>query len=316
MLNYVARRVGSSLVQLLGLALLSFTLIHLVPGDPVRTMLGGRASPQQVHQVSESLGLTRPLVNQFWSFIVHLVTGNFGQSFTFSQSINSLIAERLLPSAALICFGTVVALVIGVPLAIIGAVRSGRPVDHGIRVLTTVSFAMPTFWSGLVLAVVFALKLNWLPVSGYTPGFVGIIRSVTLPAVALGLSLLAVVVRTLRSSVRHVMTLDYVEAAEARGFSTPRILFKHVMRNAVMPTMTVLAVNVGFLIGGTVVLEQVFQIPGLGTLLFQAVQQRDYPLVETLAVLSGTVVVLLNLLTDVMQVVVDPRVRLGGQGVV
>jgi peptide/nickel transport system permease protein len=315
MLNYLARRVGSSVIQLLGLALLSFTLIHLVPGNPVRTMLGGRASPQQVHQVSEALGLTRPLINQFLGFLGHLLTGNFGQSFTFSQGIGSLISQRLLPSVMLILFGTLVALLIGVPLAVVGALRSDRPIDHGIRIFTTVSFAMPTFWSGLVLALIFALKLNWLPVSGYTPGFVGIVRSLTLPAIALGLSLLAVIVRTLRSSVRHVLSLEYVEAAQARGFSTPRILFKHVMRNAIMPTATVLAVNVGFLIGGTVVLEQVFQIPGLGTLLFQAVQQRDYPLVETLAVLSGAVVVLLNLSTDIMQGIVDPRVRLGGKSV-
>jgi peptide/nickel transport system permease protein len=315
MLIYMLRRVGTSLVQLLGLALLAFTLIHLVPGNPVRTMLGGRATPLQVRQVSDSLGLNRPLVNQFGSFVVHLVTGHFGQSFTFSQSISSLISERLLPSAALICYGTIVAIVIGVPLAIAGALRSGRPLDHGIRILTTISFAMPTFWSGLVLALIFALKLRWLPVSGYTPGFVGIVRSLTLPALALGLSLLAVVVRTLRSSVRTVLAMEYVEAASARGFSTWRILIKHVIRNSIMPTVTVLAVNVGFLIGGTVVLEQVFQIPGLGSLLFQAVEQRDYPLVETLSVLAGAVVVLLNLGADVMQAVVDPRVRLGGQSV-
>src|ERR1017187_7574336 len=315
MLIYMLRRVGTSLVQLLGLSLLAFTLIHLVPGNPVRTMLGGRATPLQVRQVSDSLGLNRPLVNQFGSFVLHLVTGHFGQSFTFSQSISSLIGERLLPSAALICYGTIVAIVIGVPLAIAGALRSGRPLDHGIRILTTISFAMPTFWSGLVLALIFALKLHWLPVSGYTPGFVGIVRSLTLPALALGLSLLAVVVRTLRSSVRSVLAMEYVEAAAARGFSTWRILTKHVIRNSIMPTVTVLAVNVGFLIGGTLVLEQVFQIPGLGSLLFQAVEQRDYPLVETLSVLAGGVVVLLNLGADVMQAVVDPRVRLGGQSV-
>ena len=315
MLNYIARRVGASLLQLLGLALLAFTLIHLVPGNPVRTMLGGRASAQEVHQVSKALGLTKPLVNQFWSFLTNLITGHFGQSFTFGQSISSLISQRMLPSAALICYGTIVALVLGVPLAIIGALRSGHPIDHGIRVFTTISFAMPTFWSGLVLALIFALKLNWLPVSGYTPGFVGIVRSLTLPAIALGLSLLAVIVRTLRSSIRYVLSLEYVEAAEARGFSTPRIMVKHVLRNAVMPTATVLAVNVGFLIGGTVVLEQVFQIPGLGSLLFQAVQQRDYLLVETIAVLAGAIVVSLNLLTDIMQVIVDPRVRMGGKSV-
>jgi peptide/nickel transport system permease protein len=309
--GYVARRVGVSLVQLLGLSFMAFMLIHFVPGNPVSTMLGPRATAYEIRQVSDSLGLNKPLLTQFWLFLGHLLTGHFGQSFTFSQSISSLIGERLLPSAVLIIYGTVVAIVIGVPLAIVAALRADSATDHGIRIFTTVSFAMPTFWSGLMLAIVFALKFHWLPVSGYGTGFWGIIRSLTLPAIALGLSLLAVVVRTLRSSIRRVMDLEYIEAARARGFTVTRIVARHVMRNAIMPTVTVLAVNVGFLIGGTVVVEQVFQIPGLGTLLFQAVEQRDYPLIETLAVMAGGVVVFLNLATDIVQAVLDPRVRPG-----
>jgi len=303
------------LVQLLGLAFLAFLLIHFVPGNPVATMLGPRASAHEIRMVSNSLGLNKPLIEQFWLFISHLVTGRLGQSFTFSQSIASLIGQRLVPSVALITYGTVIAILIGVPLAVVAALRADDPVDHGIRIFTTVSFAMPTFWSGLVLAIVFALKLHWLPISGYGAGFWGIIRSLTLPAVALAFSLLAVIVRTLRSSIRHVLSLEYVEAGRARGFSTSRIMTHHVLRNAIMPTVTVLAVNVGFLIGGTVVIEQVFQIPGLGSLLFQAVNQRDYPLVETLAVMAGAVVVFLNLATDLIQALVDPRVRPGAKNV-
>ena len=315
MLAYAARRIGVSLVQLVLLAFLAFLLIHFVPGNPVATMLGPRATPSEIKRVSDSLGLNKPLFEQFWQFVSHLVTGNLGQSFTFSQGISSLISQRFVPSVALIIYGTLVAVVIGVPLAIIAALRADDPVDHGIRIFTTVSFAMPTFWSGLVLAIIFALKLHWLPISGYGAGFWGIVRSLTLPAIALGLSLLAVIVRTLRSSIRHVLSLEYVEAIRARGYSTWRIMAHHVLRNAVMPTVTVLAVNVGFLIGGTVVLEQVFQIPGLGTLLFQSVQQRYYPLVETIAVMAGAVVVFLNLATDLAQAVVDPRVRPGARSV-
>lgn len=315
MLTYIVRRVGISLVQLLGLAFLAFMLIHFVPGNPVSTMLGPRASPAEIRSVSDSLGLNQPFAQQFWTFLGHLLSGHLGQSFTFSQSISSLIGERLVPSVFLITYGTVVALVIGVPLAVIAALRVDDPVDHGIRIFTTVSFAMPTFWSGLVLGIIFALKLKWLPISGYGSGFWGITRSLTLPAFALGFSLLAVIVRTLRSSIRYVLQLEYIEAARARGFTTGRIMAHHVLRNAVMPTVTVLAVNVGFLIGGTVVVEQVFQIPGLGTLLFQAVSQRDYPLVETLAVMAGAVVVFLNLATDLAQALVDPRVRPGTNNV-
>lgn len=315
MLNYFARRVGVSVVQLVGLALIAFSLIHLVPGNPVREMLGTHATPRNVAAVSRRLGLNRPLIEQFGSFISGVVTGHLGRSITFGQPISALITERFLPSFVLITYGLLVAVVIGVPLAILSAVRPGGPLDHGVRIFATVSFAMPTFWLGLVLALVFGLKLHWLPVAGYTPGFGGVIRSLTLPAIVLGLSLLVIVVRTLRSTMRKTLSTEFVEAETARGLPTSRIVFHHVMRNAVMPTVTVLAVNVGFLIGGTVVLEQVFQIPGLGSLLFLAVEHRDYPVIETLALMAGTVVVVLSLLADLAQAIMDPRVRLGARAV-
>ena len=288
MLSYFARRAGVSLVQLAGLALIAFSLIHLVPGNPVREMLGTHATPHNVAVVSHRLGLDRSLLAQFGSFVAGVVTGHLGQSITFGQPIAALIGERFLPSFVLITYGLVVAVVVGVPLAVWSAVRPGGPVDHGVRIFATVSFAMPTFWLGLVLALVFGLKLHWLPVAGYTPGFVGVVRSLTLPAIVLGLSLLVIVVRTLRSTMRKTLSTEFVEAERARGLSTARIVLHHVMRNAVMPTVTVLAVNVGFLIGGTVVLEQVFQIPGLGSLLFLAVEHRDYPVIETLALMAGS----------------------------
>lgn len=315
MLSYFAHRAGVSLVQLLGLALIAFSLIHLVPGNPVREMLGPHATPHEIALVSRHLGLNRSLVAQFGSFIAGLVTAHLGNSITFGQPIAVLIGERFVPSFVLIVYGLVVAVVVGVPLAVLSAVRPGGPLDHGVRVFATLSFAMPTFWLGLVLALLFGLKLHWLPVAGYTPGIVGAIRSLTLPSVVLGLSLLVIVVRTLRSTMRKTLSTEFVEAERARGLSTSRIVLHHVMRNAVMPTVTVLAVNVGFLIGGTVVLEQVFQIPGLGSLLFLAVEHRDYPVIETVAVMAGTVVVLLSLLADLAQAIMDPRVRLGARAV-
>jgi ABC-type dipeptide/oligopeptide/nickel transport system permease component len=315
MLSYFARRAGVSLVQLVGLALIAFSLIHLVPGNPVRDMLGPHATPHEIAVVSQRLGLDRSLIEQFGSFIAGLLTAHLGQSITFGQPIAALISERFLPSFVLISYGLVVAIVVGVPLAVLSAVRPGGPLDHGVRVFATMCFAMPTFWLGLVLALLLGLKLHWLPVAGYTPGFVGAIRSLTLPAIVLGLSLLVIVVRTLRSTMRKTLSTEFVEAERARGLSTSRIVLHHVMRNAVMPTVTVLAVNVGFLIGGTVVLEQVFQIPGLGSLLFLAVEHRDYPVIETVAVMAGTVVVVLSLLADLAQAIMDPRVRLGARAV-
>lgn len=315
MLSYFGRRAGVSLVQLVGLALIAFSLIHLVPGNPVRVMLGTHATPHEVAIVSARLGLDRSIFAQFGSFVAGLLTGHLGRSITLGQPIAALISERFLPSFVLISYGLVVAIVIGVPLAVLSAVRPGGPLDHGVRIFATVSFAMPTFWLGLVLALLLGLKLHWLPVAGYTPSGMGVIRSLTLPAVVLGLSLLVIVMRTLRSTMRTTLSTEFVEAERARGLSTSRIVFHHVMRNALMPTVTVLAVNVGFLIGGTVVLEQVFQIPGLGSLLFLAVEHRDYPVIETVAVMAGAVVVVISLLADLAQAIMDPRVRLGARAV-
>jgi len=308
---YLARRIGITLLQLLVLSIVAFFLIHLAPGDPVRTMLGPRASPHEIDLVRQQLGLTRALPLQYGGFIGGILTGHFGNDFVYSQSVSSLIAPRAGISAELIAGGLIVSMIIGVPLALVAAVRANSAVDHGVRALVTLLFAMPSFWVGLILALVFALKLKWLPSSGYSDASIGsLIRSLVLPCVALGLSILAVVVRTLRGSVREVLRTEYVEAARARGYGSARVLLRHVLRNAAMPTATVLAVNAGLLIGGTVVIEQVFQIAGLGSLLFDAVERRDYLVVEYLTVLAGSAIVLLSFAVDLAQVVIDPRVSL------
>ena len=185
--------------------------------------------------------------------------------------------------------------------------------DHGARLVATLSFAMPLFWLGLVLALVFGLKLGWFPVSGYESGVGGVLQTLTLPAFTLGLALTVVVVRMLRSSLLEVLQSDYIDAARARGFSERRIVGRHALRNAVMPTITILAINIGFLIGGTVVIEAIFRIPGLGSLLVDAVQRSDYQLVQGLVLLAGATVVLVSLAADVLQALIDPRVQAGGR---
>jgi ABC-type dipeptide/oligopeptide/nickel transport system permease component len=261
------------------------------------------------------LGLNRSLFEQYLTFLHGIFTAHLGNDFIYAQSIGSLIGPRATVSAQLILGGVLVAMIIGVPLALISAVRANSGVDHGIRALVTLVFAMPQFWVGLILALIFALKLKWLPSSGYSDATIGsLFRTLLLPSVALGLSILAVVVRTLRGSVREVLRTEYVVAARARGYGSARVLFRHVLRNAVMPTATVLAVNAGLLIGSSVVIEQVFQIPGLGSLLFDAVERRDFLVIEYLTLLAGTAIVVLTLLVDLAQVIVDPRVNLTGQG--
>jgi ABC-type dipeptide/oligopeptide/nickel transport system permease component len=312
-LRYVLNRAALGLVVLFGLAVATFLIIHLVPGDPVRQALGGAASPDQVERVRDQLGLNDSLPSQFWDYMSHSATGQLGDSFVQNTPVGELVSERVAPSAILIGYGLLVSLLIGVPLAILAALRPNGAVDHGVRLVATLSFAMPLFWLGLVLALVFGLELDIFPVSGYQTGVGGILKTLTLPAVTLGLALTVIVVRTLRSSLLEVLQSDYIDAARARGLSERRIVAKHAMRNAVMPTITILSINIGFLIGGTVVLEQVFQIPGLGSLLLESVERRDYEVVQTLVLLAGATVVAVNLAADVLQAAIDPRVRLAGR---
>jgi ABC-type dipeptide/oligopeptide/nickel transport system permease component len=311
MLMYIAHRVALSVVVLLGLLVATFFIIHLVPGDPVTIVLAGHGTPQTIADTRHQLWLDRPLVEQFWLYVSHTVQGQFGTAFTLNAPVGELVGQRILPSAIMIGYGIVVSLVIGVPLAIVAALRPNGIVDNAIRLATTFTFAMASFWLGLMLSLLLGLELHLFPVSGYETGIGGILKTLTLPALTLGLGLAAVVVRTLRSTLLEVLGSDYVDAARSRGLSELRVVGKHAMRNAIMNTITILSVNVGFLIGGTFVLEQVFQIPGVGSLLLQGVQKRDYQLVQALALLSGTAVVLAGLAADVLQAFIDPRVRLG-----
>jgi peptide/nickel transport system permease protein len=314
MLTYLVKRVAVSIVVLLGIALATFLMIHLIPGDPARIQLGIHATPQAVEHLHQKWGLDRSLPEQFWIYLGNLATFDFGQSTAFSSGVSELVSERVGPTAILLVYGILIALVLGVPLAIVAALRQGGWIDNAIRVLTTFTFAMPPFWLGLMLALLLGYELSWFPVSGYESGISGILRTLTLPALTIGLGLLVIVVRNLRANLVTVLQSDYIEAARARGFSELRVVGKHAIRNSVIGTITILASLFGFLISLMVLVEAVFQIAGAGTLLVQAVQKRDYQLVQTLAFLGGAVVVLIGLATDLLYAWLDPRVRLQGRG--
>ncbi|HOW00226.1 MAG TPA: ABC transporter permease [Rhodoglobus sp.] len=309
MLNYLFRRLLLGLAQLLGLVIVVFLILQAVPGDPVRIMLGERVPAEYVETVRERLGLNEPMLTQLWTYLTRIVTGDLGESVTFGQSIQTLVASRMEPSAYLITYGLLLAVIFGGVLGVFAAVRSGTVADFTLRILATALLAMPAFWVGLVLALIFGIAWGLFPVSGYQPGLVGAFRTLTLPAIAIALSLVAVVLRTLRSSMKRVLDSEYIEAARARGYSENRVLARHALRNAVTPTISIVAVVVGFLIGGTAVIEQVFSIPGLGSLLVQAVERRDYPVVQAIALLAGTVVIVAGLVADLLQAALDPRVR-------
>jgi ABC-type dipeptide/oligopeptide/nickel transport system permease component len=314
MLTYIIKRLIVSVVVLFGIALGTFLIIHLIPGNPAKIQLGVHATAPAVARLEHEWGLDRSLPAQFWLYLGNIVTFHFGESTAFNTGVDELIGKRIGPSAILLAYGTIVALVLGVPLAVAAALRQGGWLDNAIRVLTTFTFAMPTFWLGLMLALLLGYELRWFPVSGYQTGIGGLLRTTTVPALTIGLGLLVVVVRNLRANLVTVLQSEYIEAARARGYGELRVVGRHAMRNSVIGTITILASLFGFLVGVMVLIEAVFQIPGAGTLLIQAVQKRDYQLVQALVFLGGAVVVIIGLLADIAYAWLDPRIRLQGPG--
>ncbi len=310
MARYAVLRVLQAIPIIFAVSVAAFALIHLVPGDPARVQLGAAASPQAVAELQRQYGLDEPLVDQYLDFLAGAVRLDFGESLTQNVPVSAAIRDRIVPTLLLLGFGALIAVGLAVPLALIAAMRRDRPADHAIRIGVMVLFAVPPFWLGLVLALIFGLQLGLLPTSGYQSEFPDVIRSLVLPSVTLGLMLAPILVGTLRGSLIDTMGAGFIEAARARGLSERRVVVHHVLRNSLTSFVTVLGVAIGFFISGAVVVEVVFGIPGLGSLLVDAVGARDFPLIQGLTVVLAAAVVLVNLLTDIAYAMIDPRVRL------
>jgi len=295
---------------IVGMTLFSFILIHLVPGDPIRIMVGGKAPEAVVKNIDHRLGLDRPLPEQYVTFVGHAARGDLGESIVLRRPVSSVVGERIGPSLFLLGYGTLIGIVLAVPLGIASARWRNRLPDHLTRLLTLVAFAMPPFWLGLILVRKFSLDLGWFPVSGYGTGFLGHVYHLTLPALTIGLFLASMLIRSLRASLIDIFGTEYIEAVRARGASEARVVLKHSLRNALISTITVLTVNLGFLIGGAVIVEKVFDIPGMGQLLVDSIFTRDFPVVQGLTLVFGVLVVMLNLTADLAYAAIDPRVRL------
>jgi peptide/nickel transport system permease protein len=307
-LNYIANRLLQMMPVVFGISLVGFFAIHLVPGDPIQIMMHGHASPESVAAARAQLGLDRPLLEQYGRFVMLAVTGDFGQSIVQRQAVGAIVGERVLPTVFLLSYSTVLAILIALPLALISARYSDHLVDHAIRIGGMVGFAMPPFWVGLLLMLFFGLYLRWLPVSGLGNDFADRVRHLLLPSATIALFLAPILVQSLRSAMLEVMTADYIEVARAKGLTPRRILLKHVLRNALIPVITILAVNIGWLLSGAVIVEYVFSYPGLGSLLVRAVSYRDYPVIQGLSIVFGVLVVIVNLMADLSYILVDRRV--------
>jgi peptide/nickel transport system permease protein len=309
-IKYVGLRCLQAIPVLFGITVVSFFLIHLVPGDPARIQLGTHASAQQVAALRHQLGLDRPLVDQYLSFVNGLVHFRFGESLSLHRSVAGVIGAKIGPTLQLLLYSLLISLLLTVVLGPLAAVRHRKLTDQTIRVLGLVFFVMPPFWFGLLLTLVFGLELGWFPTEGYESGLMGVLRSLTLPAVALACVMAPVLIRSLRASVLDVFGRGFVEAARARGFTSRRVLFNHVLQNASIPTVTLAGLLVGALLSWMVVVENVFAIPGLGTLLVSAVSARDFTMVQALVFVMAVMVVFINLVTDLLYAILDPRVRL------
>jgi peptide/nickel transport system permease protein len=308
--SYVVRRLLQLVPIVLGVTVLVFFLIHLVPGDPARTMLGTHATPQRVALLHHEWGLDKPLPVQYWRFLGRMVQGDLGSSLFYSVPAGRLVWERLPATLWLIGLGTLLAVLIAVPLAALAATRRDRLPDHVVRVVPLVGLGFPAFWLGIMLLLAFGLHLGrGFPVGGYGNGFLGHLHSMFLPALTVGLAIAPILVRSLRASLLEVFESEYVTTARSKGLPERRVLVNHALRNAVISTVSVLGVNIGYLVGGTLVIEQVFALPGIGQLMINSIFQRDFPVVQAVTLVFAIMVVLVYLLTDVVHALLDPRVR-------
>lgn len=308
--GYVLRRLLALVPTALGVTILVFFLIHLVPGDPARTILGNQATPARIALVRHEFGLDRPLPVQYEKFMARLVHGNLGTSLFYNVGAGHLVWSRLPVTLWLIGFGTLLAIVISVPLAALAASRRDTVVDHVVRAVPLVGLGFPAFWVGVMLTLLFALNLGRaFPVGGYGYGFFGHLQSMFLPALTVALGISPILIRSLRASLLEVFDAEYVTTARAKGISERRVLFRHALRNAIISTVSVLGVNVAYLIGGTLIVEQVFALGGVGQLMIDSINARDFPVVQAVTLVFAVMVVLVYLLTDIVHALLDPRVR-------
>ena len=303
-LRYLARRLLLAIPVLLGVATLVFAPIHLIPGDPVRTMLGESASEESVIELRGRLGLDRPLYRQYGAYLRDLVHGNLGTSLRTNEPVASALAARIPATAELAAAAMIVAIVIAIPLGILAAARAGTFVDHLATTLALLGISMPSVWLGPLLAIIFAVELGWLPVSGR-----GTPAQLVLPALTLGAPLAAMLARMTRASVIDELRELYVVAARARGVSRARAVLRHAFRNSLLPIVTVLGLQVGAVLTGAVITETIFAWPGIGRLLIQSIGFRDYPLVQGCILFIAVTYVSVNLLTDLAYGLLDPRIR-------
>jgi peptide/nickel transport system permease protein len=312
MVSYILRRILSTLPVMGIVALFVFSLLYIAPGDPAAVIAGDQASPADVERIRQGLGLDRPFLVQFGTWLWNILHGDLGTSIFTNLPVSAMIAQRIEPTFSLMAITLVLTILVAVPLGVVAAWKAGSWVDRTIMAFAVFAFSLPVFVVGYVLAYVFALQFEWLPVQGYTPLKAGLwpwLQNLILPALALGSVYIALIARITRASMLEVLQQDYVRTARAKGLGQRNILFVHALKNAAVPIVTVIGIGIALLIGGAVVTESVFAIPGLGRLTIDAILRRDYPVIQGIVLLFSFLYVLVNLMVDVTYTLVDPRIR-------
>ena len=312
MYGYLLRRLLGTIPVMLVVAVFIFLMLRLTPSDPAAVIAGDNATTEQVAQIRSQLGLDRPMIEQFVIWSGKVLRGDLGESFFFKKTVASLIGERIEPTLSLALFTMVLAVLIAVPLGVLAAHRQGSWIDRIVMGFSVLGFSMPSFVVAYLLIYLFAVWLNWLPVQGYqriAEGLGGWVRGLVLPSLTLSVIFVALIARMTRTSMLEVLSEDYIRTARAKGQSERKVLFRHALRNAAVPIVTVIGLSVALLIGGVIVTESVFTIPGLGRLTVDAVLARDYPTIQAVILLFSFVYVMINLTVDMMYSLLDPRIR-------
>ena len=312
MLAYFLRRVLATIPVVLMVALFVFSLLYIAPGDPAAIIAGDQATPADVDRIREGLGLDRPFLIRFFDWLWGVIRGDLGVSIFTNLPVSHMIRQRIEPTVSLMILTLILSLSTAIPMGVIAAWKHGTLIDRAVMMLAVFGFSTPVFVVGYLLAYIFALQLDWLPVQGFTSisqGLGPFLRNLILPAVALGLIYMALIARITRATMLDVLSQDYVRTAKAKGVAQKGILFVHALKNAAVPIVTIIGIGFAALIGGAVVTESVFAIPGLGRLTVDAILRRDYPVIQGVVLLFSFIYVLVNLAVDLLYTVFDPRIR-------
>ncbi len=314
---FLLRRALTLLATLFVASFVVFLVLEIIPGDPASLMLGISARPDTLAALRAEMGLDLPAMTRYFNWIGGLLVGNLGTSFTYDVPVSELIAERVVVSLPLALFAIVLSTVIAIPVGVLAASRHNKPTDLGVMGVSQIAVAIPNFWFAILLILLFAVKLQWFSAGGFAgwqDGFWGGMKSLLLPAVALALPQAAILARVTRSSVLEILGEDFIRTARAKGLGKSAALWRHGVRNALIPVVTIMGLQFSFLLAGTIIIENVFYLPGLGRLIFQAIAQRDLIVVKDLIVLLAGTVVIVNFIVDMLYAVLDPRLRGGGHG--